>query len=55
VKLRIVDVADGTAVGAPVLDAEGAEAGVVTSVVENAALAAIRRGFDVGRTPAYDA
>ena len=55
VRLRIVDVVDGTAVGAPVLDADGAEAGVITSIVENTALAAIRRGFDVGRAPAYDA
>lgn len=55
VRLRIVDVVDGTAVGAPVLDADGAEAGVITSIVENTALAAIRRGFDVGRAPTYDA
>jgi folate-binding protein YgfZ len=55
VRLRIVDVVDGTAVGAPVLDADGAEAGVITSIVENTALAAIRRGFDVGRAPTDDA
>jgi folate-binding protein YgfZ len=54
VGLRIVDVADGTAVGDPVHDDSGAEVGTVTSVAGNRALAAVRRGHDVGRAPAYE-
>lgn len=46
--LRRIDVAEGTAAGDPVLDAEGSEVGVVTSVVGTVALAMVKRGADVG-------
>jgi folate-binding protein YgfZ len=53
--LRIVEVAVGSAVGDPVVDADGAEAGTITSVAPSGttALALVKRGCDVGRLPAH--
>lgn len=53
--LRIVDVEPGSAIGDPVLGADGSEVGTITSVSPDGglALAYIRRGVDVGRLPAH--
>lgn len=55
--LRILDigtdVADGVAVGDPILDAAGNEVGAITSVVGQRALGYVKRGADVGRMPAH--
>ncbi|MGB0114989.1 MAG: hypothetical protein WBP59_17350 [Ilumatobacteraceae bacterium] len=53
--LRILDVAEGTAVGDPVLDASDAEIGTITSVAPDGvtALAFVKRGHDLGRPPAH--
>ncbi len=53
VRLRIVDVAAGARVGDTVVDDDGAEAGVITSVAGTTALVAVRRGHEVGRAPAF--
>ncbi|BAN02587.1 CAF17-like 4Fe-4S cluster assembly/insertion protein YgfZ [Ilumatobacter coccineus] len=50
--LRVVDVADGTAAGSPVV-VDGDEVGTVTSVSGTIGLAYIKRGNDVGRAPAH--
>ena len=49
--LRILDVAVGTAIGAPVEDADGNEVGEVTSISGTTALGYVKRGADVGRLP----
>jgi folate-binding protein YgfZ len=46
--LRHLVVAEGTSPGDPVLDAEGAEVGVVTSVAGTAALGYVKRGVEMG-------
>ena len=51
--LRIVDVADGAEPGDPLLGADGAEIGSITSVAGEVALALVKRGHDVGRLPAH--
>jgi folate-binding protein YgfZ len=53
--LRIVDVSDGTEGGDAVLDADGKEVGTVTSVAAETGigLAYVKRGADVGRSPAH--
>ena len=53
--LRIVEVAAGSVIGDPVVDAEGAEVGTITSVAPagTTALALVKRGCDVGRLPAH--
>ena len=53
--LRIVDLAQGAAVGDAVHDADGNEVGVVTSVTGEGGigLAYVKRGADVGRPPAH--
>ena len=53
--LRVVDVADGVGPGDPLLDADGAEIGAITSVAPSGALALalVKRGHDVGRLPAH--
>ena len=51
--LRIVDVEPGDAPGDPVLDADGGEVGVLTSVADGTGLGYVRRGADVGRPPAH--
>ncbi len=52
-RLRIVDLDEGAAVGAPVHDAEGNEVGEITSVGGEGGLglAYVKRGADVGRAP----
>jgi folate-binding protein YgfZ len=52
--LRIVEVATGTVVGDPLIVA-GAEVGSITSVspIGDQALALVKRGHDVGRSPAH--
>lgn len=50
--LRVVDVADGTEAGGPVL-VDGDEVGTVTSVSGTVALAYVKRGHDAGRAPAH--
>lgn len=47
------DVPEGVAVGDPVLDGEGDEVGVVTSVAGQRALGYVKRRADVGRAPAH--
>ncbi len=47
------DVPAGVSVGDPVLDASGTAVGTVTSVGSTEVLATIKRGHDVGRTPAH--
>ena len=53
--LRIVEVAVGSVIGDPVVDAEGAEVGTITSVDPSGtvALALVKRGCDVGQLPAH--
>lgn len=51
--LRILEVADAAATGAPILDADGNEVGVLTSVAGGVALGYVKRGVDVGRSPAH--
>ena len=53
--LRIVEVAVGSVIGDPVVDAEGAEVGTITSVAPTGttALALVKRGCDIGRLPAH--
>ncbi len=53
--LRIVEVAVGSVIGDPVVDAEGTEVGTITSVDPSGtmALALVKRGGDVGRLPAH--
>jgi hypothetical protein len=51
--LRVIDVAAGTVAGDPILDAAGAEVGVLTSVAGPVGLGYVRRGADVGRSPAH--
>jgi len=53
--LRIVEVAAGSVIGDPVVDAAGAEVGTITSVAPagTTALALVKRGCDVGRLPAH--
>ena len=53
--LRIVDLAQGAAVGDAVHDADGNEVGLVTSATGEGGigLAYIKRGADVGRSPAH--
>ncbi len=59
--LRIVEVAKGSAIGDPVVDADGVEVGTITSVAPSAAttgttaLALVKRGCDIGRLPAHSA
>ncbi len=60
--LRIVEVAKGSAIGDPVVDADGVEVGTITSVAPSAAattgttaLASVKRGCDIGRLPAHSA
>ena len=51
--LRIVDLADGAAVGSPVSDGDGNDVGSLTSVdgAAGIGLAYVKRGVDVGRAP----
>jgi tRNA-modifying protein YgfZ len=53
--LRVVDVTAGVGPGDPLLDADGTEIGVITSVAPSGAmaLALVKRGHDVGRLPAH--
>ena len=46
--LRRLDVADGAAAGDPIVDADGNEVGVLTSVCGNRALGYVKRNADVG-------
>lgn len=53
--LRVVDVDAGAAVGDPVLDGDGVEAGSITSVSPDGrcAIARVKRGHQVGAPPAH--
>ena len=51
--LRILEVVDAAATGAPILDADGNEVGVLTSIAGAVALGYVKRGVDVGRSPAH--
>ena len=53
--VRILDVAPGSAIGDPVVDADGSTVGTITSVSPDGtlALALVRRGADVGRPPVH--
>jgi hypothetical protein len=46
--LRRLDVADGAAAGDSIVDADGNEVGVLTSVSGNRALGYVKRNADVG-------
>lgn len=50
--LRILDVGEGAEVG-DAIEHDGAEVGIVTSVAGTTALAYVKRGVELGRTPAH--
>lgn len=50
-RLRTLTVADGARPGDPVVDAEGRQVGVLTSVAGMAAIASVRRGVELGAEP----
>ncbi|NND73630.1 MAG: hypothetical protein HKN44_01355 [Ilumatobacter sp.] len=52
-RLRIVDVDAGARPGDPIRDADGTEAGTITSVSGTTALGYVKRGVEVGRAPAH--
>jgi folate-binding protein YgfZ len=53
--LRIVEITEGTAVGDPILDADGNAVGTITSVSGTTALGYVKRGCDLGRVPEHGA
>ncbi len=53
--LRVVDTGAAAEPGDPIVDDQGAEVGVLTSVAGDTGLGYVRRGADVGRAPAHSA